>query len=118
MNTLQLSIKLGKISELKTLLSNKEKSNETLLQLFNKFSTTKILSPLESIKSKGISSKSILLGLLLTLLSLTVRSLVLSGQHKELRKDTYYRLKSNKSIDWRKFIYSYIQRYFHLYDYL
>jgi len=70
---------------------------------------------LESIKSKGISSKSILLGLLLTrLLSLTVRSLVLSGQHKELRKDTYYRLKNNESIDWRKSIYSYIQRYFHL----
>jgi hypothetical protein len=111
MNTLQLSTKLGKISELKTLLSNKEKSNESLLQLFDKFSTTKILSPLESIKSKGISTKSILLGLLLMrLLTLTVRSLVLSGQHK----DTYCRLKNNESIDWRKFIYSYIQRYFHL----
>jgi hypothetical protein len=100
MNTLQLSTKLGKISELITLLSNKEKSNESLLQLFDKFSTTKILSPLESIKPNGISSKSILLGLLLMrLLTLTVRSLILSGQHKELRKDTYFRLKNNESID-------------------
>lgn len=117
MKNMQLTSKIHNISELKSILSRKEKTNDTLVELFERFKVKRINGFFDNVKSKGIGAYNVVFGLLLTrLLSVTVRGMLLGG-YKELsptKKDTYYRLKNDSRIDWRKFLYSFIYRYIQL----
>ena len=117
MKNMQLTSKIHNISELKSILSRKEKTNDTLVELFERFKIKRINEFFDNVKSKGIGAYNVVFGLLLTrLLSVTVRGMLFGG-HKELsstKKDTYYRLKNDSRIDWRKFLYLFIYRYIQL----
>ncbi len=117
MKNLQLSTKIHKISELKNILSNENSTNNSLVDLYQKFSTKHINTFFDHLKTKGIASVNILFSLLLTrVLTVSVRAIIFSGHFSknEFEKDTYYRLKNDSRIDWRKLFYYFIIRYLHL----
>jgi hypothetical protein len=117
MKNLQLSSKLHNISELKNILDNENSTNDTLVDLYQKFSVKRINTFFDGLKTKGIASTSILFSLILTrLLNITVRALIFSGNiaKNETGKDTFYRMKNDSKIDWRKLFYYFIYRYLYL----
>jgi len=83
MKNMQLTSKIHNISELKSILSRKEKTNDTLVELFERFKIKRINEFFDNVKSKGIGAYNVVFGLLLTrLLSVTVRGMLFGG-HKE-----------------------------------
>jgi DDE superfamily endonuclease len=117
MKNMQLTSKIHNISELKSILIQKEKTNDTLIELFQRFNIKAINTFFDNAKSKGITAYNVLFGLLLTrILSVTVRGMILIGSNdlKQCEKDTYYRLKNDSRIDWRKLLYLFISRYLYL----
>jgi hypothetical protein len=114
MKNLQLTSKIHNISELKAILSDENSTNETLIDLYNKFNIKRIRRFFDNVKSKGIEVSNIMFSLFLTrIIKVTVRALILSGQNptEEIKKDVFYRFKNNSKIDWRKLLYYFIYRY-------
>jgi hypothetical protein len=117
MKDLQLSSKIHKISELKNILSNENSTNNTLVDLYQKFSIKRINTFFDDLKTKGIASINVLFSLILTrILNISVRALIFSGHiaKSEIEKDTFYRFKNDSKINWRKLFYYFINRYLYL----
>jgi hypothetical protein len=113
MNNMQLNLKLHNISELKAILSDINSTNDTLVDIYQKFSTKRIKTFFDTVKDKGIDCSDILFSLILTrLLDVTIRALLISGQNPKnlMGKDTLYRLKNNSSINWRTLLYIFVIR--------
>jgi len=114
---MQLASKIGKISELNAVLSDKDSASDTLVDIYKMFDVKRISTFFDNVKSKGVAASSIVLAIILSrLMSVTVRAMLLSGQGLKIgfEKDTIYRLKNNALINWRKLLYYFISRCLYL----
>lgn len=102
-----LSSKITHLSELKQVLSKNDKLTEGVVDYISRFDINRLCKPFEVLKQKGISvSETILCLILLHLTSHTITSL-LNSDLKDLSdaaKDSYYRLKNNPKVDWRRLL--------------
>lgn len=106
---------LQDLSELKGLFAQAEKASNTLLDVCEKFFTSKMTRQLNALKQKGYFASDVLLILLyLPFLGIaTVWGLFKSGCVKltDAQKDVYYRLKNNDNIDWRRLLFMFAKRF-------
>jgi hypothetical protein len=105
------------LNELRDLLTHEEKASNTLLDVCEKFFTSKMTRQLNTLKRKGYFASEVLL-ILLYLPFLGVvppmrEGLFKSGCAKltDAQKDVYYRLKNNSNIDWRHLLFMFAKRF-------
>jgi hypothetical protein len=109
-----LSPKIHHLSELRHVLSNNEKASEGLVHFFVKLNFSGLCKVFEGVKTKGHDVPNTLLILCLLHLShISVWAMFRSGLNtlNEVGKDTYYRLKNNPLLDWRKLLLATAKRY-------
>lgn len=103
------------IDELQAFLSKPQKSIDIILDLLDYFHFSKLSKPFEVLKSWGFSANG-LLNILICLPFLNksnIYSLLRSGMAElsDAQKDAYYDLKNNVSIDWRKFLKKFTDKF-------
>jgi len=108
-----------KISDLEMIISNPEKLTSSLTDVIDKFTIKNTFQVFDFLKSKGLAVSS-LLSILLVLpfhSVANVYSLIkcgLHGQGFDGKKDTYYDIKNNENIDWRKLLMLHAKRFIYL----
>jgi len=103
------------IDELQTLLTKPQKSIDIILDLLGYFRFSKLSKSFDTVKSRGFSVNE-LLNILICLPFLNksnIYALLRSGlaNLSDAQKDAYYDLKNNVSIDWRKFLKKFTDKF-------
>lgn len=92
--------------ELKPLLEKDDKKTYTLYQLYDFFRSKKLDTVFNGLKTKGISFSIVFYQLIeMTILHFSVNQYSQRSKSGMGMKDTFYRLKNDSGIDWRKIIY-------------
>ena len=93
------------LNELRDLFTHEEKASNTLLDICEKFFTSKMTRQLNTLEQKGYFASDVLL----ILLYLPFLGLIQIGLC-EILKEFYYRLKNNDNIDWRHLLFLFAKR--------
>ena len=109
--------KLVQINELEKVLCNNESTDKGVLDFFDKFKLTQLLSPFESVKIKGYR-----ISLLLAILCLfRLRGMSIWANQKingtkmfEGDENSLYRLMNNSKMNWRKLLLSFTKQFIHI----
>ena len=100
---------ISNIDEIKSFFNHSEKAANIILDLSQKFFIPKISKQLDSKKTRGYSGSSLIMFLIyLPFLGVaTVAGLFKSGHANlsESQKDSYYRIKNNPLINWRRILF-------------
>jgi hypothetical protein len=106
-----MNAKLSNLNELSTILTQKEKVDETVLNFSKQFKIGHLLKPFSEVKKQGYSLMSILLVLILSRLSgLSVCSAPKTG-NSVMDENTIYRLMNNPLINWRAILLSFSKQF-------
>jgi len=98
------------IEEIKSIFENRNGTvGDTIYDLMKCFNMAKLCRSLGVNKQKGYSLPALIIVLTLfpVMLLKTVRGFILSGcKLIEAQKDTFFRIKNNEHMNWRKFLYA------------
>jgi hypothetical protein len=109
-----METKIGQISELSNLLSDKDSLNHNLIRLLNRFGMGRLLQQLSIKKEKGASAGDLIL--LLCLFRMNGQSIFRWYRNSFYHllssgKNCFYRLLSRSDIDWRRLLYAVSRSY-------
>lgn len=106
--------KIAHLSELGSVLCNKEKTNDEILHFFSTFKIKRLLSSFGSFKSKGIDASALLLSLLIFRLRGESINRMQNRSKNFLEKiddNTFYRLMNNPWMNWRKLLIGFAKQF-------
>lgn len=106
-----MSAKISNLNELNPIFREEEKISEGVLGMIDRFDLKRILQPLSSFKTKGISLKLILSSLILCRFrGLSIYAMRKSGL-TQIDENTLYRIMNNTLMDWRSLVRGMAQQF-------
>jgi hypothetical protein len=106
-----MSTKISILSELTSILSQKEKTDTGVLIFSKQFKTGSLLKPFSSAKKQGKTLLSVLLAIILSRLGgMSIYSMQPTG-HSGMDDNTMYRLMNNPLVDWKRLLLSFTKQF-------
>lgn len=113
-NITTMASKLNNFSELQSILSDEEKTNEGVLHFHSQFNVTRLVQSLSAVKIKGYLVST----LIFVLCIYRLRGLTVWRMHKtmatrlfDMDENTLYRFMNNEWIDWRKLLMGFAKQF-------
>jgi len=106
-----MSTKLSNLTELRNILTQKEKADEGVLAFSKQFKIGQLLKPFSASKKQGYSLMSIFLVLILSRLGgLSIYAAQKTG-NLSMDDNTIYRLMNNHFVDWKSILLSFARQF-------